>query len=397
MMEFIYRSYGLVHRLAKKVFGQQSLAAGHYIPCCLKLGCRPVDETALWTEFVKNSTICDDQEFDGTHYAGYVLENKEWCLPSWIWSNAAIVRLWCVGGELENARTLADRILKKQQKCGGWIVRNDYDKQGAIPVLAPNDSAYIANNAFLTLYEATNEAPYLAIAKRCADWIIDTARADGLVYTGYNTRDNKWDKSCVIVDTGFTAGLFANLTEITGEERYKHFLQKFVEKYIKLFYLPEKKGFCTSIDKNDKPQGGMFARGQAWALEGLIPAYRVLKDERIKEVIAATIETLLKEQLKNGGWAYNLTRKLMGEDCKAVSVIAKNMMEWYTITGDARIKDCACRALGWCRKHTAAEGEAKGGIFSYCVEGGIVKDLYTSCAFVYASAYAIELDRMLTV
>lgn len=46
------------------------------------------------------------------------------------------------------------------------------------------------------------------MAKRCADWIIETARPDGMVYIGFNIRDNKWDKNCVIVDVGFTAGLF---------------------------------------------------------------------------------------------------------------------------------------------------------------------------------------------
>ena len=70
-------------------------------------------------------------------------------------------------------------------------------------------------------------------------------------------------------------------------------------------------------------------------------------------------------------------------------------MEWYAILNDARIKESALKALDWCRKHTNIEGEAKGGIFSFCLEGAVVHDLYTSCAFVYASAYAIELNHML--
>ena len=85
----------------------------------------------------------------------------------------------------------------------------------------------------------------------------------------------------------------------------------------------------------------------------------------------------------------------MGEDCKAVSVIAKDMMDWYAYTKNKRILKSAKRALEWCCKHSAVDGDAKGGIFSYCVEGGIVKNLYTSCAFVYASAYAIELQKQI--
>lgn len=328
-------------------------------------------------------------------YAGYVYEANKWCLSSWIWTMAASVRTFAQNNKIILLKDCVNKLINMQQECGGWIVRNDYDKQGTIPMLAPNDSAYIANNAFLTLYEKTEDKKYLNIAKRCADWIIETARPDGMVYVGYNMRDEKWDKNCVIVDVGFTAGLFARLVEITHEKKYFTFLKRFIKCYVELFYIPEKHGFCTSIDKDNRQQGGMFARGQAWALEGLIPAYKVLKDDNIKQVIEETIDNLLCKQLRNGGWAYNFSKPLLGEDCKGVSVIAKDMMEWYKISNDERIRKSANKALDWCCKHTAIEGEATGGIFSFCMEGAIVQNLYTSCAFVYSSAYTIELYEML--
>lgn len=394
MTEFVYRLYCCIHYTAKKLLGRNKLTAGKILSAQpLKLGIN--DATDIWYSFIEESKIQSEEDFRGFLYPGYIAESKEWCLPSWIWTNAASVRMYCAVNRLEEAKALANKLSDQQQICGGWIVRNDYDKQGAIPMLAPNDSAYIANNAFVELFLVTKEQQYLDIACRCADWIIETARPDGVVYTGYNMRDEKWDKGTVIVDTGFTAGLFSRLYEITQEEKYLTFLKRFVDRYIELFYLSEQHGFCTSIDKNDNPQGGMFGRGQAWALEGLIPAYKLLKDEKIKVVIDATINNLIKVQCKNGGWAYNLTKQLMGEDCKAVSVIAKDMMDWYAICKDERIQKSAEKALYWCRQHTAIEGEAKGGIFSFCMEGAIVQNLYTSCAFVYASAYAIELEQML--
>lgn len=394
MRELIYRLYGFLHHTAKRLLGSDNLTVGNILSSpCVKRGSD--NASSLWKAFVRNALIPTDMEHEGTLYAGYVAESKEWCLPSWIWTNAAAVRMYCDANNIDDAKALAKKLFEQQQECGGWIVRNDYDMHGAIPMLAPNDSAYIANNAFVTLYLATREKVYLNIAIRCADWIIETARPDGIVYTGYNMRDEKWEKGTIIVDIGFTAGLFSRLYEITQEEKYLVFLKAFIARYIQLFYLPERHGFCTSIDKNGYPQGGMFGRGQAWALEGLIPAYKVLKEEKIKFVIEDTINKLLRVQCKNGGWAYNLTKPVMGEDCKAVSVIAEGMMHWYAITKDIRIRKGAERALDWCRKHTAIEGEAKGGIFSFCMEGAIVKDLYTSCAFVYASAYAIELEQLL--
>lgn len=396
MSELKYRLYCFIHHTVKKILGRSNQSVGNILSSTsVKIGANAEDASTLWNSFIQSAEIPYGLEHAGTIYAGYIGESQEWCLPSWIWTNAATVRAYCANSSIEKAKALADKLADQQQECGGWIVRNDYDRQGAIPMLAPNDSAYIANNAFVELYLATKEQKYLDIARRCADWIIETARPDGIVYTGYNLRDEKWDKSCVIVDTGFTGGLFSRLYEITHGEKYLNFLKRFVDRYIELFYNPSAYGFCTSIDKNNHQQGGMFGRGQAWALEGLIPTYKVLKDEKIKMVIDATIDNLIKVQCKNGGWAYNLTKPLMGEDCKAVSVIAKDMMEWYAFTKDERIRQSAEKALDWCRKHTALEGEAKGGIFSFCMEGAIVQNLYTSCAFVYASAYAIELDQML--
>ena len=396
MSELKYRLYSFMHHTAKKILGRSNLSVGNILSSySIKMGANTADASKLWNSFIQSAEIPSGLEHAGTLYAGYIGESQEWCLPSWIWTNAATIRANCANSSIEKAKALADKLAEQQQECGGWIVRNDYDKQGAIPMLAPNDSAYMANNAFVELYLSTKEQKYLDIARKCADWIIETARPDGIVYTGYNMRDEKWDKSCVIVDTGFTGGLFSRLYEITHEEKYLNFLKCFVDRYIELFYIPSAHGFCTSIDKNNHQQGGMFGRGQAWALEGLIPAYKVLKDNKIKMVIDATIDNLIKMQCKNGGWAYNLTKPLMGEDCKAVSVIAKDMMEWYAFTKDDRIRQSAEKALDWCRKHTAIEGEAKGGIFSFCMEGAIVQNLYTSCAFVYASAYAIELEQML--
>lgn len=398
MSEIIYRLYGLIHYLSKRILGKQSISASPSLwrslsSRCSKIGYQELSN--LWYSFIVNSEILSIPEYAGFHYAGYIKENQRWCLASWIWTNAALVRMYCNIGEIDKAEQICQLFIGRQEKNGGWIVRNDYDERGPIPMLAPNDSAYIANNAFISLYLHTQDYKYLEVAKKCADWIMKVVRPDGIVYTGYNMRDKEWIQKNVIVDIGFTAGLFAKMYEITHEEKYKSFLSKFIDRYIQLFYSSSYCGFCTSIDENNKPQGGMFARGQAWALEGLIPAYIVLKEQKIRTVIETVIDKLITSQTKHGSWSYNLTRKLMGEDCKAVSVIAKNLMEWYQITSDQRIRDSAYKALCWCYNHTMTEGESKGGIFSFCVEGAIVHNLYTSCAFVYASAYAIELKQML--
>lgn len=346
----------------------------------------------LWPNFLESSVIENGYRNAGMHYAGYIHECQAWCLPSWVWTNAAVVRYYCSTGEVEKAQKLGDLILEQQQPCGGWIVRNDYTREGVSPQLAPNDSCYIALNCCLALYECTREKKYLDSAVRNARWTEDTARPDGMVWFAFDTNKNKWIQDRNIVDTGFTAGLFAKLYEITGDEHYLTFLKRFTNAYVKAFYMPTEKCFSTAIDGNDRQYGGAFGRGQGWALEGLIPAYRVLKDENIKRVINDSVNTILRLQLENGGWSYNLLKPMMGEDCKAVPVIARCLLDWYRIGNpDGRLLDAAERSLQWCAKRTALDSEAAGGIFSYTIEGAIVHHMYTSTAFVYGSSYALEV------
>ena len=362
----------------------------------LKLGVHLKAAKVTWQSFIDASLISKGYKNEGLSYTAYISDDiNQWALPSWIWTNAALVRMYCKIGNIKKAKHISDLLIKQQLECGGWIVRNDYEPNGAIPTLAPNDSAYIANNALIEVYKITNEKKYIEAAIKCADWIIKTAREDSLVWTGFDMKNEKWMQDHIIVDTGFAAGLFANLYEILGDIKYKQFLEKFIKQYIKLFYIKSKKGFCTSINKNNKQGGGMFARGQAWALEGLIPTYKVLKCNDVKKVIEETVNNLIKEQLPNGGWAYNFSKPLLGEDCKGVSVIAKSLMDWNKINNNHLIVNSTKKALEWCANHTSQKDESKGGIFSFCMEGAVVHNFYTSTAFVYSSAYAIETLELL--
>jgi len=345
-----------------------------------------------WLYMLENSFIPDGWRNTGFCHTGYILEESKWCLSSWIWTSSASARCLTKLGKINKAKKIADAYIREQLSDGGWVVRYDYTNERVVPVVAPNDSAYIANNALLEVYLLTLDIKYLETAENAAKWIISTARPNGLVYLGYDYTNENWLTDVNIVDIGFTAGLFAKLYEITNKKDYLIFLEKFIAAYIDNFYNPDVGAFATSINKNRKQQGGFFGRGQAWALEGLIPAYKIIQSNELKEVIDRVINYIVKKQFKNGAWPYNFSKPLMGADCKGTSVIAKSLLDWYKINNsNEKILYSVLKAMDWCKKNTCLNGEAIGGIFSKNVEGAVVHHLYSSTAFVYSTAYAIEV------
>lgn len=345
----------------------------------------------LWREFIDGSKIPEGYRYAGFSYGGYIGDCCSWCLPSWIWTNAALVRYYVGIGRLEPAIRLGELFLKEQNPDGSWLVRYDYSESGIIEVDAPNDSAYIANQAMLSLYESTREEKYLKAAESCAEWIISTARPDSLVWFGRDHKTGNWITNKNIVDIGFTAGLFAELYRITNESRYLDFARRFTGKYIDVFFNESAGMFCTGINAMDKQLGGFFARGQAWALEGLMPAYELLKDERLKNVINRTIDNVLAHQSAAGGWPYNFGRHWMGIDCKGTTVIAYDLMQWQHYSDPEKIYSSVQKALQWAAKNTLADSsEARGGIFCFSYEGAVVHHMNTETAFVYGSSYALE-------
>ena len=349
------------------------------------------DAPLVWMGFVDRSAIPEGYSYSGLHYGGYIHGRETgWCLPSWIWTNAAIVR-FLTSIDLKRAMKIGQKLLDLQLEEGGWFVRFDYSESGAIPVLAPNDSAYIANHAMLQLYAATEDVKWLNSAEKCADWIIASARQDAMVWTGYNLEKNIWDKDKIIVDVGFTLGFFVKLYEQTQKTEYRNFAERFARTFIKLFYNPREQLFATSLDKYDRQQGGYFARGQAWALEGLMPFFKLTQDLQVRRVIEAVAERLVQLQKPAGGWSYNFSKPFLGVDCKGTPVLAKALCDYNSLGIHKVPKSCVEKALQWCLKNTSSLGESKGGIFRYSMEGAIVHSLYSETALVYSSIYALEV------
>jgi len=349
----------------------------------------------LWLRCILSAKVEAGWKNSGFYLTAYIKEKKQWCLSSWIWTSAAIARVLSKCDFKEEAKSVADTFLKEQLPEGGWVVRYDFINGHLNRLAAPNDSAYIARNALLTAYYDTMDLKYLNGAEKCAKWIMDTSCEDGLVLFGYDVDKAEWIRNRNIVDIGFTADLFAELYKITENENYKEFLTKFIHIFVDTFYDASAGLFASHVNGERKQNGGFFSRGQAWAMEGLISAYSVLGDDKLFGIMERLTESIVKNQLNDGGWYCNFqkSRILMGEDCKGVSAIAGSLLDWakYSRHKDMLVAS-AKEALKWCKTHTDSE---TGMILSFSCNGAIAHSPNTSTGMLYANAYAIEVHKKL--
>lgn len=347
-----------------------------------------------WQRCIEKAKIQPGWKNAGLYYTAFTKETENWCLSNWIWTSAAIGRVLCTINVTEGLK-VANAFIEQQTKNGGWIVRYDIIGGELVRIEAPNDSAYIANNSLVSAYRATGDKKYLVSAQRCAKWIMDTALDSGLVPFGYDVDKCEWIRDHNIVDIGFTAGLFCSLYRETNDYKYLEFAKSFIKAYIEAYYDNEAGLFSTYIGSKGERLGGFFSRGQAWALEGLIPLYEITKDEVLFDIIERQINVIVKNQLKNGGWPCNFQgiRRLMGEDCKGIACIAKSIGLWANYSNNPYVlRECVKSAYNWCLLHT---DNKSGMILSYSTDGAIEHSPNSSTGMLYANAYAIEVSNMI--
>lgn len=363
------------------------------------------DPRALgWMFLQRARNSFKSSRFHGTFFTAYALDDHAFHLNSWIWCSAVVTkalieehqrrgdRHWLDWAE-QTGQALTRFQRTEGEEAGGIMVRWDFWSDspiGIVPWLAPNDSAIIGSYALLPLYQATGDVKYLNAAIKIGEWIRRRGMTeDGQLYVGYRADLGIWDKSWLYVDAGFTGTLFEGLYLITDEARWKEALKLFIDDFIQRFWCEEGCFYRTWYAAREMDRN-IFARGQGWALDGLISAYRVLKQGKYLQKIVACADYLVEHQNANGSWNYMLNIEDSGECNKGTPVIAYHLLRLSELIPEAtRYVSSARKALEWCEEHQyrGPDQFAVGGIHARNVEGCIVAFPNTDTIFTYGVAY----------
>lgn len=365
-----------------------------------------------WNYILKARNTCIGSRFNNTFFCAYDLDNKTYRLNSWVWSSAIVIKALLEeysitknDDYLEISKETGDAILKFQKKdgqeAGGIMIRWDVwlnSPAGVVPWLAPNDSAIVGSYAFLPLYQETGDNKYLDASIKIGEWIIENGMSkEGRLYVGYREDIGIWDKSWLYVDAGFAGTLFEGLYEITGELKWKKTLKLFIDDFIELFWCQDGYFYRNWTHPNQIDRK-IYGRGQAWALDGLISAFKVLKEERYLEKILACADYLVEHQNENGSWNYMLNNKNSGECNKGTPIIAYHLFRIGAfISNPEKYYYSARKALEWCEanQYKGSDTNAAGGINAYNTEGCIVGVHNTDTIFTYGSAYYLLARNLL--
>lgn len=352
----------------------------------------------LWQHFMLRARIPDGWRNAGLYHACFDLTHNQWSAPDWCWTNAALVPWFCRANLHLEAKILCDKLLALQLPEGGWIVRSGHEGGEVYEIVAPNDSAYLCDHALLSWFEYSGDERYLQAALHCADWIMHQASRDFLPYLGYNQQKQQWMTHANIVDIGFTSSLFCHLFRLLHKEEHLDFAEKFLLAYIKAFYCGNGR-FATALDSQGNQRGvGLFMRGQAWALEGLLPFCELCDHPILKPIAVDTVRNVICRQRHNGSWLHQwrpgILQLLSGEDSKGTPVLASALYRSQKIMPAAdhsAIDQAIQKALTWCIEHTASEGPGAGGVFAWNPEGSFGLHSNVSAACIYANAYLCGL------
>lgn len=360
--------------------------------------------------FLKNSINNEpSSNYKDCFHFGYDIQNQTWRLDSWNWASSICIAALSedtLSSETINIITrVAEKILTLQQEAdsemkGGWMIRRDvaeYLRNGFSSWYSPNDVAIAAYYTAATMTKLTGDTKWYEMARLAAQWIYDSGIGPNGLRIGWCLETRSWEDDMIYIDAGFTPTVFAWLYTQDHDSYWKsasckimddliHRLENGTPYFNKLWFLRK------------KPNYSIFARGQAWFLEGLLPCIEITGRKDFVCRAKSLVNALINDQRNDGSWNYVIHGKDSHPCGKSVPVIGALLAKAGRILEMPKARIAAKRALEWCRQNIISETGtlADGGILSVSEEGLILPYCRgVKCTVLYAAAYTLMLNTEL--
>lgn len=358
----------------------------------------------------------------GGLYLFYDLDAQTYRRPDWIWTYGPAIKLLLDAAKIpematafgyerlvEAARLIAEASLRFQLHDtthvahGLAVCRYDpklfYDG-GFSGYLSPADAHFLAGWGWMPYYRATGDKRFLEATVLQSNQIAGLLDENGVVEQDYVTAAGQW-KNWTMDESAFGMVGFAALFAVTRDTAYQRIGKHYLDGIINVLEAEDglwyRNWHRNQADRTDDgwpagaPKGqpvlmkdGQTARGNGWAMMGLLDAHRLLPaDSHYLHKALKLAENMLNCQLDNGAWPYTLYDPVseVGVSEKGTALWSLLFYQLYGYSGDQRHREAAERALNWCMENSMIHGDHQ-------TTGGIVGDTWAS-GIVYRNHFPL--------
>lgn len=235
--------------------------------------------------------------------------------------------------------------------------------QGAITFA---DSLFLAGWAWVPLYERFGENRYLDLTRRlvlASDEVMDDFE---VIPHSYYVDSGEWTPQ-TIDECGFGMEGYAEAYRTTKDPLFRTIGQRFLKQHIDLFEQPNG-GWARRYNRltGEFTYKTSHVRGQGWAMEGLLAAYRLMPTAKNLERCRNMADNFVEHQREGGYWSFNYDQPVeeVGISEKGTALWSWLLYRTYHYTKDEKYLESARKALNWCleNRYVGPDIEARGSI-----------------------------------